>query len=237
MSFLRLAISCAFAASLPSAFAQPVHAVRLRFDADVEPALKKQVLDDLAFVATLKGNGQATRAHQEIFGKMDGKAYAAWFADRVQEVGKSLCGDDKAVACVLSAWDNKMWFSPNYTKFDHPQIARLMVIFHEARHTEADEGNWPHAKCPKPFLDGNGKDLRSIWTGALLEGEAACDSTVYGSYGSATVFLQNIAATCANCSEKVKMDADLYGADQLNRLVDPADRQRLRDEAAKLTRD
>jgi hypothetical protein len=61
----------------------------------------------------------------------------------------------------------------------------------------------------------------SIWTGAKLEGQPACDSTQYGSYGSSTILLKNVALFCSNCNSKVKMDADLYATDQLGRIDDP----------------
>jgi len=193
----------------------------LRFDRDVDASLKQQILNDLEFMGSLKGS-KATPLHRKIFGKVDGQSYLRWFDDRVSTVGKNLCGSDTAVACVLSAWPNKIWMSPNYTKFSQPQIARLSVIYHEARHTEADERFWPHATCPRPFLNDEGKDVRSIWTGALLQGEPACDVTAFGSYGSQTILLKNIALNCDNCTEKVRADADLFANDQLIRIIDPS---------------
>lgn len=198
----------------------------VQFDADVPQTLRKQVNEDLAFIASLQGTS-ATALHREVFGDVSGQTYSRWFSRRVSEAGISLCGGDGAVACVLSAWENKMWFSPNFTNFDHPQIARLMVIFHEARHTEASERFWPHVRCPRSFVDENGEEIRSIWTGGALAGEAACDATVRGSYGIATILLKNIAKHCANCTEKVRMDAELYGDDQLQRMISPQDRLRL----------
>ena len=62
--------------------------------------------------------------------------------------------------------------------------------------------------------------MRSIWTGALLAGEPACDTTAFGSYGTQTILLKNIALNCTNCSEKVKADADIFGQDQLGRIID-----------------
>ena len=97
-----------------------------------------------------------------------------------------------------------------------------MVVFHEARHTESQNGNWSHATCPTPFVDANGKEIKSIWTGSTLAGEAACDSTALGSYGSSTIMLKNIQLNCTNCTDKVKMDAGLYADDQYKRLVGQA---------------
>ena len=191
----------------------------LQFDSNVEPALKQQIIADLAFMGTIQG-AAATPLHQQIFGPVSGAAYSSWFSGRVFKAGKNDCGNPNAVACVRSQYANKIWMTENYVKFDHPQIARLSVIYHEARHTEAQHGNWQHATCPTPFQDEHGQDMRSIWTGALLAGEPACDSTAFGSYGSQTILLKNIALKCTNCNAKVRSDADLFAMDQLGRIID-----------------
>ena len=201
----------------------------LKFDLDVEAPLKKQMMDDIAFVQGIRGH-KASPLHEMIFGAVDGPNYFAWLNKRVFSVGMDDCGNPNAVACVNPEVANKIWITQNYVKFDHPQIARLSVVYHEARHTESAHDNWSHAKCPTPFKDSKGVDMRSIWTGALLQGEPACDITAFGSYGSATIFLKNISLNCDNCSEKVKADADLFGTDQLGRIIDsPAKQQMVSD--------
>jgi hypothetical protein len=191
----------------------------LAFDSDVPAAIKTQMLEDLGFIKTIAGSG-ATPLHRRIFGAVDGPSYDAWFRSRVYSVGLNDCGSSKAVACVIPFEDpSKMWLTQNYIKFSHPQIARLMVVFHEARHTETQNGNWPHAYCPDPFQDANGDDMKSIWTGASLAGEPACDTTPFGSYGSSTIMLKNIQRFCTNCTDKVKMDAGLYADDQMGRIT------------------
>ena len=211
---------------------QAAHA--LDFDSNVSPTIKNQMLQDLEFMKTVRGD-KTTPLHQQIFGGMSG-GYYDWFVSRVKSVGLNDCGSSIAVACVIPFEDpSKMWITNNYIKFDHPQIAKLMVVFHEARHTESNHGNWWHANCPVPFLDAQGKDVKSIWTGATLAGEAACDSSPMGSYGSSTILLKNISKFCANCSEKVKMDAALYADDQINRITDAkAKNQMLQDFATSL---
>ncbi len=205
----------------------------LDFDSDVPAAIKAQMLKDLAFVKTIQGSG-ATPLHRRIFGAVDGPTYDAWFRDRVTSVGLNDCGSAKAVACVIPFQDpSKMWLTQNYIKFSHPQIARLMVVFHEARHTETDNGNWPHAYCPDPFLDANGNDMKSIWTGASLAGEPACDTTPFGSYGSSTIMLKNIQKFCTNCTDKVKMDAGLYADDQMGRITGADAKRQMTDDLYK----
>lgn len=192
----------------------------LSFDRGVTADLRNQITSDLNFIGTLQGNS-GSKLHTEIFGAVEGGSYSTWFSSRIQKVGVSKCGNQLAVACVTPLrGSDKMFVTENYTKFSHPQIARLMILFHEARHTEKENGFWGHAVCPKPYRYSNGTDIRSIWTGSLLEGEPACDVTPYGSYGSSTILLKNISNQCTNCNEKVKMDAGLYAADQVNRMMD-----------------
>src|SRR4029077_10697536 len=137
-----------------------------------------------------------TVLHQKIFGlgPVAGPGYTRFFESRVTGIGLDDCGSANAVACVIPFQDpSKMWITQNYIKFSHPQVARLMVVFHESRHTEEQNGNWPHANCPEPFSNASGQPMKSIWTGASLAGEPACDSTPFGSYGSSLIMLKNIA--------------------------------------------
>ena len=199
----------------------------LVFDADVPEAIQKQMRADMAFIGTIKG-GAGTPLHQKIFGAVDGATYVRFFESRVTGIGMNDCGSAKAVACVIPFQDpSKMWLTQNFVKFDHPQISRMMIVFHESRHTESENGNWSHATCPDPFLDANGKDMVSIWTGATLAGEPACDVTPLGSYGSSTIMLKNVQKFCENCTDKVKMDAGLYADDQLGRITDAGAHQEM----------
>jgi hypothetical protein len=206
-----IALSLASLAALPAA--------AYTFDAEVPQATRDQITTDLAFMGTLQGD-VVSPLHQQIFGVMDGTGYVKFFESRVTNIGLDDCGDAKAVACVIP-WmgSSRIWLTPNYTKFSHPQIAKMMVVFHEARHTETGNRNWQHANCPRPFLGADGKEITSIWTGSTLAGAAACDSTPFGSYGSSTILLKNIARNCKNCTDKVKMDAGLYADDQFKRIV------------------
>jgi hypothetical protein len=190
-------------------------ALAYTFDRTVPDAVKQQLLADLAFAGGLQGE-TASPLHQQIFGeKVDGAAYAQFFSSRVQAIGMNSCGSENAVACVNPLFGaNKIWLTPNYLKFSQPQIAKVMVLFHESRHTEAKNDYWPHAQCPASFPE------KSIWTGAPLAGQSACDSTALGSYGSSMILLKNIQEHCTNCSEKVKMDAGLYADDQFKRIID-----------------
>ena len=203
------------------------------FDSDVPADIQKQMLADLDFIKGIQG-GSATPLHKKIFGAVDGAAYYAWFDSRVTGIGLDDCGSANAVACVIPFQDaSKMWLTKNFIKFSHPQISRMMVVYHEARHTESQNGNWSHATCPDPFRDAQGKDMKSIWTGASLAGEPACDVTPLGSYGSSTIMLKNVQKFCSNCTDKVKMDAGLYADDQLGRIIDASAKKQMQQDFAR----
>lgn len=205
----------------------------LVFDSSVPKDVANQMNEDLSFIAQVQGKNQ-TPLHQQIYTKVDGKVYREFFDSRIKSVAMSKCGGGNAVACVMPVFaPSTMWLTNNYIQFSHPQIARLMVVFHEARHTERKNGNWGHATCPTPFLDDQGKNKVSIWTGAPLAGEPACDVTPLGSYGSSTIMLKNISMNCTSCSEKVKMDADLYATDQLERISDKNSKLKMIDDFKK----
>ncbi len=190
------------------------------FDSNVPKEIQQQITQDLDAIKTIGGE-KSSPLHQKIFGKVDGPAYVQFFESRVKGVGMNSCGGGNAVACVIPFFDStKIWLTKNYTQFSHPTIAKMMVVFHEARHTERQNGNWGHATCPTPFLDADGSEMKSIWTGASLAGQPACDVTPLGSYGSSTIMLKNIEKFCTNCTEKMRMDAGIYSADQLKRVTD-----------------
>ena len=200
------------------------------FDANVPADIQTQMRADLAFIKSIAGD-KATALHRKIFGGVDGVEYTKFFETRVSAIGMNSCGGGNAVACVIPFRDpSKMWLTQNFIRFSHPQVSRMMVVFHEARHTESNNWNWSHATCPTPFRDANGKDMQSIWTGAKLAGEPACDETPLGSYGSSTIMLKNIAKFCSSCTDKVKMDAGLYADDQMGRIIDADAKQEMKDD-------
>ena len=204
---------------LGAILALPLTASAYTFDNDVPANVKDQIVQDMGFISSLQGNN-GTPLHKQIFGNVDGATYVKFFESRVTAVGMNDCGGGKAVACVIPMFDSsKIWLTQNYVQYSHPQIAKMMVVFHESRHTEDANGNWSHATCPTPFVDADGKEIKSIWTGATLAGEPACDVTPLGSYGSSTIMLKNVQKFCTNCTDKVKLDAGLYSDDQYKRIT------------------
>jgi hypothetical protein len=210
----------AFIVSMASTALFSTGALAYTFDKEVPGNIQQQMAQDLDFVTTIQGVDQSA-LHKEIFTSVSGPGYKSFFENRIEAIGFDGCGNGNAVACVYPYRGKKMFITNNYIKFSHPAIARLMVVFHEARHTEYENDNWPHETCPTPFLDADGSEIHSIWTGAVLAGEAACDITPFGSYGSSTIMMKNISKFCTNCNEKVKMDAGIYADDQFKRITDP----------------
>lgn len=198
------------------------------FDKNVPQATQQQMVADLGFMNTIQG-AKVSALHKQVFGDMQGAVYVNYFDSRVKRIGYDEGDVGGAVAYVAPFIDSsKMVLTSNFTKFSHPQIARLMVVYHEARHTEDDNGNWPHATCPTPFLDENGQEIKSIWTGLPLAGQDGCDDATIGAYGSSLILLKNISLTCSNCNEKVKMDAGIYADDQFKRITDKGSHETIR---------
>ena len=203
------------------------------FDSNVPEETQDAMRGDLAFVKGIQGNG-VSNLHQRIFGAVNGPIYMNFFKSHVRAVGlDSAYNSPGAMAYVSgdpSADHSKMWLTSNYIKFSLPQVERVEIIFHEARHTEMEHEFWPHARCPTPFLDENGNEVRGIVTGTPMAGHYACDTTPFGSYGSGMIMIKNIQKFCSNCGGKVLMDAGLYGDDTLKRMTDPKARKAIEDD-------
>ena len=198
-------------------------------DSNLSIDLAKQYKNDLAFVESIQGSAPGTALHQKIFGKVSGADYKAYYSYRISNVKMGDCGNKFAIACVSPMTSPRtIQLTDNYVKYSHPQIARLMVIFHETRHGELWKLGWGHDKCPVPFLGADKKPVRSIWSGAELAGEPACDSTPLGSYGSSVIMLKNIQKFCKNCSEKVRQDAGIYADDNFGRIVSDSARSQMK---------
>ncbi len=216
-----------FTAVLAASAASAQVSTSVNFDPSVPAKTREQLVNDLEFIKTVQG-AKASALHRQVFGEMTGANYYSYFDSRVKSVAFDGSMSGGAVAYVSPFVDaTQMVLTKNFTQFDHPQIARLMVVFHEARHTERQSGFWMHAVCPVPFKDSNGNDIKSIWTGMPLAGEDGCDDHAVGAYGSTVVMLKNIETQCESCSEKVKMDAALYGNDQMNRVTNRSARDQI----------
>lgn len=193
--------------------------IALNFDPDVADSIIAQMDQDLFFVHSI-AMSQPSAMHRDIYGPAAagfmGPAYLRWFADRVKAVGF----DDTEDPGGTTAYTNwkmvppKMFMTTDYTQEDVPQMARVGTLFHEARHMESQNGFWRHGTCPKPFQDLDGVEVPEV------AGGYACDQDALGAYGSSLIMLKNIQKSCANCSEKVRMDSGLWADRMLRRIID-----------------
>ncbi len=195
----------------------------LTFNADVPPALQTQMLGDLQMVQAIQGNGGGTPIFASMFSTpLVGQSLIQFFTSRIQNVGLNDCGGGAAAACVRPNINNTtMWLTPMFVNMQIPQVYRVSIVFHESRHTEVRNGYWSHAICPTPFRDSHGQDIRGIISHTLMQGLPACDVTPYGAYALQAELLKNIQFYCANCTDKLRMDAKLFGDDTVNRISDP----------------
>lgn len=200
------------------------------YDPSVPPELRRQLNADLAFVRGLR-YGAATPLHRQVFGRVHGDDYMRYLQDRVRSVGAASCGALAAVACVKPFDDrSKMWIGPGYSSLGLPQIYRLLVVMHEARHTEVAHWFWGHVRCPDPFKDENGQDIKGIFSGQPLAGQPGCDREPLGAYGVGLLFVKNVEKHCTGCTGKLRMDAAFYADDTLKRVYEPAAKTKLRDD-------
>ncbi len=207
-------------------------ASNLQFDSNVPQDVVKKVQSDLDMVTGIQAAAQSP-LHSTIYGKVDGPTYMTWFGQRIRAFGYDNSGDvGEAVAYNPTADGDPadqghMMVTDYFVKGNQPQLARVLVLFHEARHSEADHDYWMHVNCPTPYNDDNGQPIKSIFSGVSLAGEPACDETPIGAYGASSIMINNIGRFCTNCTDKIKSDADLYSHDQVNRMPAQADRQTL----------
>lgn len=202
----------------------------LGFSRAVKTEVKAQMVSDLQMLSDLQGT-QATPLFQRIFGGLySGATVLDFFTNRIQSVDMDDCGGGAGdTACVDASVDpHKMFLTGNYVTFDMPQIARLSIVVHESRHSEVDKNGWAHATCPIPFLDPNGRPVVGLVSHAKMEGIPACDYTAFGAYGVQLEFLKNTQLNCQNCNDKTKLDAQIFGDDMINRIIDARANQALR---------
>lgn len=209
-------------------------AMALEFDSDVPATVKSQMIEDLKLVGSFQGDS-ASEIYKRIFEiqTMTGSNLVTFFNSHVEEVGMDSCGGGPSVAACVYGASSKMWLTPNFVKNNIPQIYRISMIFHEARHTESYNWGWGHATCPTPYRDEKGQDIVGIISGAKMAGQPACDNTVMGSYGLQAVLLKNVEKHCDNCTEKLKQDGQLFGDDTIKRISNLSERQKIREDLNK----
>ena len=168
--------------------------------------------------------------HKQVFGAVDGATYQNWFSARVREIKFEPDAEVDAVAYVdhEQALD-VIHLAPEYIQYDHPQIIRVGVLFHEARHAEKN-ADWSHVDCPVPFMDDQFSYIVNIWNGRRIEGDPRCDVTALGANGVVAILMDNVAKFCTNCNEKTCLDSGLMKNDAMSRIIDQKAKQQLTDD-------
>jgi len=199
------------------------------FSSSVPISIQNQVVQDLKFIYAYPEYPGAGPLHQELFGTISGKNYEKFFSDHINTIDSGDCAGGKGVmACALGVFGifKRMWLTSSYGVGSQPQVYRISILFHEARHTESVNNNWSHISCVELQ-----KDVRNrVYGSHNLYGQEACDDVSRGSYGLQVVLMSNLAANCKDCSSKFKMDALWNAGHYLERVIDSHARQELYDE-------
>ena len=208
----------------------------IKFKSAVPETIKAQMLKDLELTESFEGTA-TSKLYLNIFGAsiLEGTGLNQFFEQRIKEVDMDDCGGGNSVAACVQTFvaPNTMFLSENFVKNDFPQVYRISIVFHEARHTEITNGGWPHKVCPTPYLDEQGRDIVGKISGMKMEGHDACDDIAMGAYGMQAVLLKSIQNACTNCSEKIMMDAEIFGDDTLLRIHDLGVRKLMRSDLEK----
>ncbi|NUN05766.1 MAG: hypothetical protein HUU57_08385 [Bdellovibrio sp.] len=170
------------------------------FSETVPQGFREYLTSALQELYSVQGDA-GTAMHKEIFGgAVNGDVYRRWFS-RVRriEMVKDNCSytariDSKGkpgVIYISSCVNQKVG--------DESKVYWLSVLFHEARHLEADKGHWHH----DVIIDSNGMPV-------------GYDKSPYGAYGLEKVFAFNLAKYCANCSPEFKQRAQDVFEDDMN---------------------
>ncbi len=195
----------------------------LPFDSSVPPELRAQMLDDMAFMASIQGQHdenyrpRASTMHKEIFGPVSGSFYLDFFLARTRKISFDPSDKDSFLSAHMYYGPRQLMLYKHYTHHTISQLDRLDCLIHEARHAERSDDprfdGWQHSFCDIPFLDANKREVR------------ACDDTLKGGYGVTAVMFNNIARFCTNCTEKVRRDAQLIADDDIKRVNNPDNRK------------
>lgn len=194
----------------------------LKFDENFPASTRAQISNDLNFIyqAKLKRH---TPLHQKIFG-VNKNAYQDYFETRVKSMGFDGSASADWQAALSDTEANKIVVAASYIVNNYPQIGRLQILFHEARHAEVN--HWLHTVCPAQLVDYEAHKVLSYREDLI--GELGCDTSELGAYGLTSVLTKNISKYCESCTEKVRMDADFYSEDAASRIVNMKARQRLK---------
>jgi len=183
---------------------------------------------DHHFLTSLQGS-QGSDLHQLLFhGPVNGVVYTKYLDQRITQAQIGDCNSAQAFACWRSDSPHTMIYPQASLASNPPQMMRIMVLAHEAKHAEPDQDHFAHVNCSAAVLYNLGVLVPIV-------GTHNCDNDLKGAYGTSLVLLKNIENFCANCTDKIKQDADLYSGASLASIdVDEERRAFFRDINTKL---
>jgi hypothetical protein len=187
------------------------------------PALRERMDDDFRFADRVHGRS-ATPLHRRIFGDspIDGSLYRKFFESRVSKVvgENTIYGSCRGfTACHGGA--HVVQLSDRYGDPAIPQVARLSLLVHEARHSDG----FSHVTCPASVGPSHYLQLP-------LAGREACDVTALGGYGVQYVLLKNIERYCESCTSEDRIEAGRFADSLLQQILSPEERELLLRDAA-----
>ncbi len=187
----------------------------LTFSPELPVAFRSYLLSSLEMLFSVEGAG-GSPLHRKIFaGPVDGQVYRDWFEARVRKI--VLVKDDCSFTARIDSEGEVgvMLISScaNLSPDPENRFYWLSVLFHEARHMEAQNGYWKHRVC----LDE-------------LSGMAsACDDSPLSAYGLEKVLAANIVSHCQNCTSDFKSQAqEIYDFEANWRKLSPTAEKAIR---------
>lgn len=203
-------------------------------DPSVEPRVRKAISEELLAIANIKGSGEASPLHKEIFGgPVEGSIYWEWLKKRIRKIKADVNLDVDARSGVgfevrfrrgpykHGPKKKNITVGPWHFAGSLPQ--RMSQWIHEARHSDG----YGHVRAK---ASGEFDDPMPRPENCFEDGVAQCDDSVYAAFGAEIVFAANMARYCVSCDAKMKHDLDRNGAGLFESMVVPSDRARLIDE-------
>ena len=204
-------------------------AAGIKVSRDVPGDAVLKLRSDLDYAKSLKAI-KVSPLHEKIFGPM-GIGYLQFLDKNLEFIAWYAGSVPKGVGgFVKAAEKNKKTFylTSEFLNYDLPPLYRIGLYLHESRHTEVTDPG--HRLCPDNYKDENGEDIVTHFGRVVLSGKPGCDVGYSNAYGITVTYYLNILHNCENCSEKVKMDAEIFAEDSLNRLPLQQDKKALLDD-------
>ncbi|MEK7389479.1 MAG: hypothetical protein AAB036_07260 [Elusimicrobiota bacterium] len=195
----------------------------------IPPGTRAALQEGLDFLEAIKGGPVPESAlHRRFFGgPVSGGTYVA-FVDR--GLKEYIEFDDPRPGEIAAVYwgSGKVSITSSFEKLE--LVKRAAVLIHEAYHGQEDD--MEHVRCPKHFVDDEGRPIVSDATGEPIAEKYACDEDADKAYAHGYVFLMNLAMNCSNCSEEVRSRALYWAKRSYHRVINEDARRFLKQDSA-----